>query len=138
MSNIENSIIEELKVDHPIDELVKFSDIDIQEKLMENPFMIVKYRELYYRELAQLDNLNDLMDKLMGERYKHYRFEDEKEWSKPEIEKYCLPSDKKIQKMRKIIHKQEMRVRFFEMCYKAFEKQGWSMKSFIDTLKGGF
>jgi len=134
----ENELIEELHAEHPIDEMVKFSDLDLQQKLMDNPFLIVKYRELYYKELAEQDKLEMLMDKLIGKRYKHYRFDDDKEWSKPEIEKYCIPSDEIIIKMKKILNRQKIRVRFFEMCYKAFEKQQWSMKSFIDTLKGGF
>jgi hypothetical protein len=134
----EETILEQLHREHPIDEMVKFSDLDLQEKLADNPYMIVKYRELYYKELAELDNLEMLMDKLTGMRYKYYRFEDDKEWSKPEIEKYCLPSDSEIIKMTKIINRQKIRVRFFEMAYKGFEKMQWSMKSFIDTLKGGY
>ena len=134
----EEELLKELHDEHPIDEMVKFSDMDIADKLTENPYMIVKYRELYYRELAELDKLEMLMDKLMGERYKHYRFDDDKEWTKVEIEKYCIPSDSKILKMKKIINRQKIRVRFFEMCYRGFEKMQWSMKSFIDTIKGGY
>lgn len=134
----EDELLQELHNEHPIDEMVKFSDLDIAEKLTENPYMIVKYRELYYKELANLDKLEMLMDKLIGERYKHYRFDDDKEWTKVEIEKYCIPSDEKIIQMKKIINRQKIRVRFFEMGYKGFEKMQWSMKSFIDTLKGGY
>lgn len=138
MSAEEEKIINELREEHPIDEMVKFSDLDLQEKLSDNPYLIVKYRELYYKELAELDRLDDLMEKLAGERYNFYRFEDDREWTKPEIEKYCIPSDKKIQQMKKIMRKQKIRVRFFETAYKAFEQQGWRMKSFIDTLRGGY
>ena len=134
----EETILQQLHSEHPIDEMVKFSDLDITEKLSENPYLIVKYRELYYKELARLDELEMLMDKLTGIRYKHYRFEDDKEWTKVEIEKYCLPSDKQIIRMKTIINKQKIRVRFFEMCYKGFEQSGWRMKTFVDTLKGGF
>ena len=80
-------------------------------------------------------DLNDLMDKLVGMRYKHYRFEDTNEWKKVEIEQFCIPQDKKILKMKKIIRRQQVRVRFFNMCWKGFEKQNWSMKLFLDTLK---
>ena len=134
----EETILEKLHHEHPIDEMVKFSDMDISDKLTENPYMIVKYRELYYKELANLDKLEMLMDKLIGERYKYYRFQDDKGYTKVEIEKYCIPSDSKIIQMKKIINNQKIRVRFFEMAYKGFEKMQWSMKSFIDTLKGGY
>jgi hypothetical protein len=129
-------IINELLLEHPISELVKFNELDLQEKLAQNPTMMVKYRDLYHKELAKLDKLDDLMEKLVGMRYRYYRFDDNHEWSKPEIEKYAIPTDKKVQRMKKIIRRQKIRVRFFEMCWKAFEKQGWSMKGFIETLRG--
>ena len=131
-------ILESLLEQYPIDEMVKFSELDLQEKIQDNPYQIVKFRELYYKELAGLDKMNSLYDKLVGERYKHYRFDDDREWTKVEIERYCLPSDKKIIRMKSIIRKQETKVRFFEMAFKAFEQQGWRLKSFIDTLRGGY
>lgn len=134
----EEEILIELHAEHPIDELIKFSEMDIQEKLQQNSFMVVKYKELYHKELANLDKLEMLMEKLIGERYKYYRFEDDRGFTKPEIERYCLPSDEKIVKMKKIINRQMVRVRFFDACWRGFDKQGWSMKSFIDTLKGGY
>jgi hypothetical protein len=133
-----DDILKELHEKYPIEELIKFTELDLQEKLQNNPFQIVHYRDLYHKELSHLDHLSDLLDKLIGLRYEYYRFKDDNEWSKVEIEKYCIPKDKKILRMKKIIRGQEVRVRFFEMAYKAFEKQGWSMKSFIDTIKGGY
>ena len=132
---MEENILNELLQEHPIEEMVKFSELDIQDKLRENVSMIVKYRDLYHRELSHLDHLTDMLDKLTGLRYKYYRFDCDDAYTKPEIEKYCIPSDKKILRMKKIIRNQEIRVRFFEMCWKAFEKQNWSMKLFLDTLK---
>jgi hypothetical protein len=137
-NNTEDSIVSKLLIEHPIHEMVKYSEIDLQDKLKDNPVLIIRYKELYYKELSILDKLNDLMDKLIGERYKFYRFEDDKGYTKTEIEKYCIPSDEQIIKMKKIIHKQNTKVRFFETAYKAFEKQQWAMKMFIDVLRGGF
>ena len=94
--SIEEQIIDELKKDHPIEEMIKFSEINLMEKLQENSFMIVKYREHYYLELSKLEELEDKYDKLVGLRYQFYRFEDDKEYTKVEIEKYCIPSDPKI------------------------------------------
>ena len=132
---MKDEIIEKLLIDHPIHQLVKFSELDIADKLQENVGMVVKYRDLYHRELSKLDYLADLMEKLVGLRYKHYRFDSVEAYTKPEIEKYCMPADKKVLRMKTIIRNQEVRVRFFEMCWKAFEKQSWSMKMFLETLK---
>ena len=135
---MEEDIVKKLLEEHPIHELVRFSDLDLQTKIEENPFNIVKYKELYFKELAIFEELEMKYDKLVGMRYKFYRFEDDKEWSKPEIEKYCIPSDEKIIQMKKILAKQKARVRFFELCYKGFEQMGWRLKSFIDVLRGGY
>lgn len=130
-------IFNELHSEHKIDELATFSDIDISQKLKINEMMIIKYKELYYSELNKFEILERKMDALKGARYKHYKFNDEHEWQKKEIEEYCLPSDEKIIKMKKIMAKQQIKVRFFQMCYQAFEKMGWSMKVFTDRETHG-
>lgn len=135
--SIEEQIIDDLKKDHPIDDMLKFSEINLMEKLQENEFMSVKYRELYYLELSKLENLEDMYDKLLGIRYTFYKFDDDKEWTKVEIEKYCLPSDVQVLQLKKIIARQKVRTRFFEMCYKGFEKLQWSMKTYSDNLRRG-
>lgn len=129
-------ILEKLLEENPIHNMVSFTELNIQEKLQDNVGLIVKYRDQYHRELSRLDQLNDLMGKLVGLRYKHYRFDCNDSYTKPEIERYCIPADKKVLRMQKIIRNQETKVRFFEMAFKAFEKQSWSMKMFLETLKG--
>ena len=137
--NMENEeILKKLHETFPIEKDLGFSELNMQEKLKENATKIVTYRDFYHKELARMDHLEDLMQKLVGMRYKFYRFDDVHEWSKIEIEKFCIPQDRKIMKMKKIIRRQNVRVRFFEMCWKGFEKQQWGIKSFLDTLKVGY
>jgi len=122
--NDKEKILEQLLIDNPIDEM--------------NSYMIIKYTELHHKELFIMDELQIKYDKLVGIRYKWYRFDDDKEWTKVEIEKYCLPADTKIIQMKKIMDRQNVRIRFFEMAYKAFEKLQWSMKIFSENLRGGY
>lgn len=130
-------IFNQLKEEHDIENKIGFSEIDISEKLQKNDMMIVKYKELYYKELNIYEILERKMEALKGMRFKHYKFNDNHSWDKTEIEKYCLPSDEKIIKLKKIIAKQEVKVKFFEMCWKAFDKMGWSMKTFNDREMRG-
>ena len=123
-------IFETLKEEHNIEELATFSEIDITEKLQRNEMMIIKYKEMYYKELNLYEILERKMETLKGLRYKHYRFHDNHEWNKAEIETYCLPSDEKIILLKKIMAKQQVKVRFFDMCWRAFDKMGWSMHTF--------
>lgn len=130
-------IFEQLKAEHNIEELATFSEIDIADKLQKNEMMVIRYKELYYAELNKYEILERKMDALKGKRYKHYRFEDDNEWVKKEIEDYCLPSDEKIIAMKKIMQRQHVRVRFFDMCHKAFYSMGWSMKTFTERERHG-
>ena len=135
--NIElEKIFDKLKEEHPIDDLVKFNELTISDEIQKNDGLIVKYRDLYHKALSEMDRLMDLSEKLAGKRYEHYRFNKEEAWTKSEIEKYCLPSDEKMVLMKNIIRKQEIRVRFFEMAFKSFEGRKWSMKMFLETLRG--
>lgn len=130
-------IFDDLKAEHKIEEIATFSDIDIAEKLQKNEMMIIKYKELYYQELNKYEILERKMDTLRGLRFKYYKFEDNHEWQKKEIEDFCLPADKKIIQMKKIMAKQNVKVRFFEICWKAIDKMGWSMKNFTEREKMG-
>lgn len=138
MEKEKQEILDKLMEDHPILDLVQFNDLNVQEKIQENTFMVVKYKDLWQREKAALDELYDKYDLLIGRRYDYYKFEIDKELTKVEIEKYYLPKDNKIRRMKNIIRRQEIIVGFYEICFKAFEKQQWNLKVFYDSLKGGF
>ena len=128
-------ILAELVKEHPIEEMVQFTDINIQEKIKSNTLKVVKYNDLYQKELTTLDILADKLESLIGKRYDFYRFEFEKDLTKIEIERYYLPNDGYIKKMKQIIRRQNIKVRFFKMCYQAFDKQQWNMKLFWETIK---
>lgn len=130
-------IFEDLKSEYDIEEAATFSDLDISEKLQKNEMMVIKYKEHYFAELEKYEILERKMNALKGFRYKHYKFNDNNEWNKREIEEYCLPSDKKIIAMKKILAKQNVKVRFFDICWKAFNSMGWSMKTFTERERYG-
>ena len=129
-----DKILKMLKEEHPIDDMVKFNELNIHEKLQDNDWLIVKYRDLYHKELDRLESAKELLEKTEGERYKYYRFDCDNEWDKTEIKNYALPKDEQVRKMKKVVQKQMIRVRFFQMCFKAFESRAWSMKNFLQTL----
>jgi hypothetical protein len=127
----------ELAEQYKIDELVKFSEFNIQDKLAENSWQVTKFTELYEKESDKLNQILALKDRVTGERYDHYRFNFDKELKQSEIEKYYLPKDEKIIKLNNIIRKQTYRVNFFAMAVKALEKMQWNMKSFWDIVRMG-
>jgi len=135
--NSEEKILRKLKEKHDIESMISFDNLNIQEELQRNPYYIIKYKELYIKEQNLLDEIQSKYDELVGKRYHFYRFESDENLTKAEIEKYYLPKDEKIIKMKKIIRKQKIKVDFFDACYKAFEKRQWAMKTFSDNLRYG-
>lgn len=130
-------VLQKLLQEHNIEEMVKFSDYDIQDKLQQNAFQIVKYRELYLKEKNDLDKLNALKEKIVGEQYDFYRFHFDKELKPQEITTYYFPKDEKILKINSLIRKQQWRVDFFDICVDALGKMAWNMKAFLESYKVG-
>lgn len=128
-----DEIINELLNEWPIYDDVSYSEFDIADKMQINPYKLMKYQDQLNTERDYYDKLQDLYEKLQGEQYHKYRFEMDEELSKPEIERYYLPKDSKIQKMKKLIRKQKIRVSFFEACVKGLDRQYWSMKEFREN-----
>ncbi len=133
----EEKILKKLKEKHNIEEMIKFDNFNIQKELQKNAYYIMKYKELYIKEQNILDMIQEKYDELLGKRYHFYRFESDENLTKTEIEKYYLPKDEKIIKMKKLLRRQKIRVDFFDACYKAFEKRQWSMKTFSENLRYG-
>jgi hypothetical protein len=129
-------LLEELYKEYPIDEMVRFSELDIAEKLQDNTYWVVKFRDLFFQAQADYEHLEDLLEKLIGQRYDHYRFHSDKELDKTEIKAYYLPQDSQILRMKKILARQKIKVEFFKMCVNGMEKQQWNMKNFLEALKG--
>lgn len=132
-----DEVIAKLYKKHPIDEMVSFTECDLQEKLQENTFNVVKYTDLYQKELDIYEKMKIIKDRITGERYDHFRFNYNKELKLQEIEKYYLPKDIKIIKVDMLLRRQKWRVDFFAMCVDGFKKQQWNMKIFWESLKRG-
>ena len=130
-------ILRELMKEHPILEMVSFNELDLQEKLKENAFQVIKYQDLYNREKMAYEKLEELMEVLAGECYDHYRFDEDRGLTKTEIEKYYLPKDKKVKQMKGILRKQKVKVEFFQMCMSGLKQMAWNMKEFGQNERRG-
>jgi len=130
-----DAIVNELLQEHPIDEMVKFDQFNLQEKLRKNTDLVAKYTDLLNKEKADLEYLQEMLEKLYGQRYHHYRFNYEENLDKKEIEKYYLPADPQIIQMKRIIRKQQIRVNFFNLCVKSLDRQYWGIRTFLDAEK---
>lgn len=127
--------INKLKEEYPIEDIVKFDDFNIQEKLKENAFLILHYKGIFFKEKNELDRISQLRDKITGQQYDKYRFNHNQELKPNEIKDYYLPKDDKIIKINRLYQKQLWRVNFFEVATEALVHMGWRMKSFLDEKR---
>ncbi len=118
-----------------IENILSFNEFDIQEKLQENAYRILQFGDLLIKEKKKLDELNEARDIYIGNLYDNLRFNNDKNLTKVEIEKYYIPTDKKLHLINSKIRKIETRVRFFEIIVKSLEKQSWNMSVFSKNLK---
>jgi hypothetical protein len=130
-------IQEELMKDHNILEMVSFNDIDLQEKLKRNAYLVTQYSNLLSAEKREYERLEEIYDALVGKQYDYYRFEYDKELTKVEIEKYYIPNDKKVKQMKRILAKQRHRVDFFESCVRGLKQCGWNMGTYSSNERRG-
>lgn len=144
-----NEIIKQLREEHPIDVMVKFNNTDIQDKLSENSFLIVKYKDLYLRERAAYDKINKLKEEESGRIFQGLRFPKDRgqetdKWiadranndiRTAEIKEYYIPNHPKIKQIDNLLRLQKARVDFFDLCVSSLEKMAWSMKGFLDAEK---
>lgn len=137
MSVDEDKIIKELEEKYPISEDVSFDEYNISEKLQNHAFLLISYNRQLVHEKLKLEKIQEILDKKTGERYHHYRFDFNESLTKQEIERYYLPKDPELQKLKPLIQKQEIRVGFFTTAVKALESVQWSMKNYIDIQKRG-
>ena len=130
-----DKLIEQLVEKYPIYDLVSFDETNIVEKISKNPYLVMQYQDLALKAKIKYEEIEELKDKLTGELYHKYRFEQDEELSTKEIEKYYLPKDPKILKVNELLRKQKIVLEFFNCCVKGLDRAYWSMKEYGNNLR---
>lgn len=143
VSDLENSINEDkilnkLQKKYDVYSLLDFNEITIAEKMQKVPFYIKVFRLKQIQEQKKLELLEDRLKLRESELYNHLKYEDDRNLTKTEIERYYLNLDSKIKEFKKGIYVQKIIVDYFGAVVEAFQNQHWSMKNFIELGKGGY
>jgi len=133
----ENKILQTLQEEYPVKELLEFNEFNVGEKLQWNSYYTEQFRLLYIAEKQKLDRIIEKFDQKSGEQYDYYKYKDSRDLTKTEIERYYLPTDKELIKLKRMIKLQETRVSFFEALVESFKSQGFNMRNFLENLKIG-
>jgi len=123
---------------YPIENDLKFNELDVSEKVQLNTYKLMFFTEKYEKAESKLKYLMEDLDKTTGERYHIYKFQWNESLTKPEIEKYYLPKDENILEIKRKIRNQEAVVAYFKMCRDMFKSQTWNLKTFLDSMRAGF
>jgi|SRR6056297_476751 len=127
----QNDILKQLYKEYHVKDLLEYNEYNISNKIANNPFISEQFRLLYLKESQNHKRVEILYEELVGKKYDHYKYENEKTLTKTEIERYYLPKDEKIKEMKNLLYKQELKMDFFESVWKALDKQAWLMKLFL-------
>ena len=133
----EDVLFGKLEEQYNVYDILMFNEFTIKERLERNAFHYKDFRLKYLQECAKTEQVRDRLEKIIGEKYQALK-NGVVTLSKTEIEKYYLPTDEEVLKLKALLRKQEVRAEYFDAVTKAIDKQAWSMKNFIDQNKGGF
>lgn len=133
--NIEaNLLLNELSKQYDIYDLLTFDQYNVQEKITKNAYMQELFKWNWIAEKSKLSKIQSKLEILTGERYNYYKFKDSRELSKVEIEKYYLPIDPEIKKLKQLLDLQEVRTWFFECLYTGFKSQAFNITQYLKDL----
>lgn len=135
----ENVVLKKLQEEYSdqITEMLEFDEFNIGDKLAMNSHYQENFRLLYISEKQKLNRIEDMFNEKAGEKYDYYKHNDGRDLNKQEIERYYLPKDEELIKLKKLIRLQETRVEFFAAVAESFKSQGFNMRTFMDNLKVG-
>jgi len=133
----EDVLFGKLEEQYNVYDILMFNEFTIKERLERNAFHYKDFRLKYLQEMAKYEQVKEHLEKKIGEKYQILK-EGSVKLTKTEIEKYYLPKDEELLKLKSLVRKQEIRANYFQAVCDAFDKQGWAMKNFIENQKGGF
>ena len=130
-----DELLEKLQKEWSIEEFVDFNEFTLNDRLQRHPFMLMKFQQKLENEKFQLNKLLDLKVKIEGEAFERIQRENDLVLKTSEIEKYYLPRDEKLNKIKETLSLQTFIVSYFEMTVKVLNSMSWTLKNFIDSYK---
>lgn len=132
----EDEIIKEIMLEHPdLYDMLEFNEYTIKEALEKNAYWYQNFRLLTIQQKRKLTQITMLKDEYIGKLYHSLRFENDISLGKIEVEKYYIPKDEQAIDFQRLVMKQTIRVETYEAITKAFERQGFTMNTFVKNME---
>jgi hypothetical protein len=129
--NNREQIREKLEKEYPIADEVSFNDFNIEQKLQNQLQLELKYYDLLQNAKYVYNKIDNILIDKQCELYDTFRFEHERNLSKPEIELYYMPKHPDIKLIKERMALQEVKVHFFEICYRSAKQLQWNIQTFL-------
>ena len=133
----ENKTISKLQEEYDVSEMLDFNEFNINDRLQWNAYLIEQFRLMYINEKHKYGKLEAKFNERAGVWYDHYKYNDGRDLTKTEIERYYLPKTDELIRLKKLLQLQEIRVSYFESLAEAFKSQGFNLRNFVENLKIG-
>ena len=130
-----DKILKELQLEFDVFDLITPNEFKLKEQIEKNPFYQEQFRLLYLAEQGKLMRIEIMRDEYIGKLYDELKYKSDMSLTKTEIEKYYIPKDSKVIKLRKLELKTDIRMKFFEAVWEAFKTQSWLFKQYIEVNK---
>jgi hypothetical protein len=130
-----NEILKQLQLEYDVFPLVTTNEFKIRDQIEKNPYYQEQFRLLYLAEKSRLMELEIVRDAYIGQLYDDLKHKNDVILSKVEIERFYIPKDSRVIKLRKLELEIEIRMQFFEAVWEAFKTQGWQLKLWVDINK---
>lgn len=128
-------ILENLQKEWSIEEFVQFNEFNIGEKLQQHPYILASHMQKLENERFQLQKLETLLEQVEGEAFETIIKESDIVLKSSDIQKFYLPRNEKVKKVKRAVMLQQYVVAYFEMTTKVLTSMHWSMKQFGDQQK---
>ena len=131
----EDVILKELSETYDVYSLLEINEFHLKQQIEKNPFYQELFRMEMLKEKGKLMRLEIMRDEKTGIIYDELKNRSDTSYTKQEIERYYLPKDPELIKIKKLMLKTQIRYEFFEAVYDAFKVQGYNFKSYIETTR---
>lgn len=131
----EDKILKELQLEFDVFPLLTINEFLLKEQIEKNPFYQEQFRLLFLKEKGKLMRIEVMRDEYIGQLYDDLKYRSDLSLTKTEIEKYYIPKDSKVIKLKKLHLKIQIRMEFFEAIWDAFKTQSWLIKQYIEVNK---
>jgi hypothetical protein len=118
-----------------INDFLIINEDNASEKSRSVPSVFQKVLNIYYNTVKEYKMAKVILSSKIGERYRFYKEDWNRELSKIEIESYYIPAEEEITDIRKTIAILESQIKYLEETIANIKSMSFNIKNYIELKK---